>query len=59
MNFEVINMDIFGIIHAINWIYSCHVELPCGGFAEQVSVLFPHLFVVFFVVVDSIVYHRV
>ena len=40
-------MDIFGIIHAINWIYSCHVELPCGGFVVQVSVLFSHLFVSF------------
>ena len=39
MNFEVINMDIFGINHAMNWINSCHIKLPCGGFVVQVSVL--------------------
>ena len=49
VNFEVINMDIFGIIHTINWINSCHIELSCGGFAMQVSVHFLHLFVDFVV----------
>ena len=39
VNFEVINMDLFGTIHAINWINSspCWIN-TCGGFHITVQV---------------------